>query len=181
MGADARHWPQDLHFFEDQFSPIYAVTSHDLEDDRWTVRAWHADRWLRRLWRRFTVKDITQSPARSVGRRRSERRGVRGGAETGNANLLEFLCDGCFENGEPRRYEDVRAPERRPARTRPGSADQLSLRAPWNRAHVRRSSAKSCCSMCARACARRPAGSRRPSARCRPSSGAAGWGWSRAG
>ena len=27
MCADARHWPQDLHFFQDQISPIYAVTS----------------------------------------------------------------------------------------------------------------------------------------------------------
>ena len=32
---------------------------------------------------------------------------VFGQTETGNANLLGFLCDGCFENGEPRRYEDV--------------------------------------------------------------------------
>jgi hypothetical protein len=107
MCADARHWDLNLHFFQDQFSPIYAVTSHDLEDDRWTVRAWHADRWLRRLWRRFTVADIAKArpdlwasddPAALVA----------GQVQTGNANLLSFALDGCLENGIPRRYDDIK-------------------------------------------------------------------------
>ena len=34
------------------------VTSVDLQDDRWGVRAWHADRWIGALECRFTVKDI---------------------------------------------------------------------------------------------------------------------------
>lgn len=107
MCADARHWPLDLHFFQDQTSPIYAVTSHDLEDDRWMVRAWHADRWLCRLWLRFTVKDMTQARPDLWA---SDNPGapVFGQPQTGNANLLKFLCDGCFENGAPRRYEDVK-------------------------------------------------------------------------
>ena len=61
MGADARHWALDLTFFQNPFAPIYRVTSADLEDDRWAVRAWHADLWLRRLWCHFTVKDITRA------------------------------------------------------------------------------------------------------------------------
>ena len=28
--------------------------------------------------------------------------------ESGNANLLRFVCDGCFDNGRPLRYEDVK-------------------------------------------------------------------------
>lgn len=107
MGADARHWPLDLHFFRSQFVAVYAVTTADLADDRWTLRAWHADRWLHRLWKHFIVKDITQArpdlwasvdPAALVA----------GETQTGNANLLRFLCDGCFENGVPRRYDEVR-------------------------------------------------------------------------
>lgn len=107
MGADARHWSLDLHFFQRQTANVYAVTSTDLEDERWTVRAWHADLWLRRLWQNFTLKDITKArpdlwasddPAALAGTEK----------ETGNANLLQFLCDGCFENGIPRRYDDVR-------------------------------------------------------------------------
>ena len=106
MCADARHWPLDLHFFQDQFSSIYAVTSIDLEDDRWMVRAWHADRWLRQLWRHCTVKDMTIArPDLWASNDPGEL--VFGQAETGNANLLQFLCDGCFENGAPRRYDDV--------------------------------------------------------------------------
>jgi Tc toxin complex TcA C-terminal TcB-binding domain len=105
MGADARHWHLDITFYQSPITPVYAVTSADLMDDRWTVRAWHADLWLRRLWCHFTVKDITEArpylwaaddPAVPVA-------GV-----SGNANLLLFLCDGCFDNGPPYRYEDVK-------------------------------------------------------------------------
>jgi hypothetical protein len=107
MCADARHWPLDLHFFQDQTAPVYAVTSTDLEDDRWTVRAWHADLWLRRLWQHFTVKDITQARP-DLWASDDPAEIVPGAAETGNANLLRFLCDGCFDDGAPRRYDDVR-------------------------------------------------------------------------
>ncbi len=107
MCADARHWTKDLHYFQDQFSPVYPVSSTDLEDDRWVVRAWHADQWLSRLWRRFTVKDMalarpdlwaSEFPGAPV---------AGAGAQTGNANLLRFVEDGCFENGQPERYEDI--------------------------------------------------------------------------
>jgi hypothetical protein len=71
--ADARHWSQDLHFFQDQTAPVYAVSSTDLEDDRWTVRAWHADLWLRRLWEHFTVKVIPPTCGRQTTPPRSSR------------------------------------------------------------------------------------------------------------
>ena len=41
--------------------PFTTSLAHDLEDDRWMVRAWHADRWLRRLWHRFTVLDMSKA------------------------------------------------------------------------------------------------------------------------
>jgi hypothetical protein len=107
MGADARHWPLDLHFFQDQGSPIYAVTSQDLEDDRWLVRAWHADRWLCRLWQRFTVQDMTKARPDLWASDDPSAPVFLAGPQTGNANLLQFVCNGCFENGVPRRYEDI--------------------------------------------------------------------------
>ncbi len=107
MGTDARHWPLDLHFFQDQAAKVYAVKSTDLQDERWTIRAWHADLWLGRLWQHFTVKDITQARP-DLWASDNPSALVHGEKQTGNANLLQFLCDGCFENGDPRRYEDVR-------------------------------------------------------------------------
>ena len=107
LGADARHWSADLHYYQDQTAPIYAVTTPDLMDDRWTVRAWHADLWMRRLWCHFTVKDIEKARP-DLWSSQYPQHLVFGQTQTGNANLLKFLCDGCFDNGAPRRYDDVR-------------------------------------------------------------------------
>jgi hypothetical protein len=107
MCADARHWPLDLHFYQDQSAPVYAISSADLEDERWMVRAWHADLWLRGLWRHFTVKDITQARP-DLWASADPAALVAGEAVTGNANLLQFLYDGCLDHEEPRLYEDVR-------------------------------------------------------------------------
>jgi hypothetical protein len=105
--ADSRHWPLDLRYYQGQKSTVYSVSFTDLEDERWLLRAWHADTWIRSLLNRFHTKDVTQArpdwwasddPSAGVG----------GEKETGNVNLSAFLCDGCFENGEPRRYEEVK-------------------------------------------------------------------------
>ena len=61
MGIDARHWQLDVHYFQAQGTPVYALTSDDLEDDRWVVRAWHADEWIRRLLHYFCGKDISEA------------------------------------------------------------------------------------------------------------------------
>ena len=112
LGADARCWPLELSYFQDQTAPLYAVEFQDLEDDRWVVRAWHADGWIRRLLRHFCAKDIatarpdlwaSDDPGKVV-----PGLGPNGHANpTGNANLSQFLIDGCIENGAPRRYEDL--------------------------------------------------------------------------
>ena len=83
------------------------MTSADLEDERWTLRAWHADRWLRAAQRCFAAKDIdTARP--DLWASDDPSAVVAAEAETGNANLLAFVTDGCLENGEPRRYEDLK-------------------------------------------------------------------------
>ena len=107
LGADARHWPLDLSYFQGQHARVYAVNFVDLEDDRWTVRVWRADEWLRGAEHAFAVKDITKArPDLWV----SDDPGalVYGETTTGNANLISFLCAGAFDNGGPKHYEDIR-------------------------------------------------------------------------
>jgi len=104
--APPAHWPLDLRFFQEQGLPPYQVTAADLEDERWTIRAWRADRWLDTMRRSFAATDfasirpdlwVSDNPAAIVGR------------TTGNGNLLAFLCQGEFLPDAPRRMEAVRA------------------------------------------------------------------------
>jgi hypothetical protein len=106
MAADARHWPLDLRFFQGQSSPVYHVSSSDLADDRWTIRAWRADLWLRRLWCHFAAKEM--SFARPDLWVSDDPSSALPGELPGNANLLRFVHDGCIDNKEPRRYDDIR-------------------------------------------------------------------------
>jgi hypothetical protein len=102
--ADSRHWQIDLTYFQNQFAPVYHATSDDLEDDRWTVRAWHADRWIRRLLRSFRAKDIEKARP-DLWASDDPSAVLPGETVTGNANLSQFLQDGLIETGAPRRYE----------------------------------------------------------------------------
>ena len=109
IGADPRCWPLDLRFYQDQSAPIYSVSSADLQDDRWLIRAWQANRWIRGLLKRFHPKDIaTARPDLWASQDPSEPIPASGVPQTGNANLAAFLDDGYLQNGEPRRYLDVK-------------------------------------------------------------------------
>jgi hypothetical protein len=110
--VDARHWQIDAHYFQSQGAPVYALTSDDMEDERWVLRAWHADEWVRRLQHYFCGKDIRA--ARPDLWTSDDPSAVVPGLDpygnpnpTGNANLFQYLLDGCIESGEPRRYADV--------------------------------------------------------------------------
>ncbi|MDZ7363649.1 MAG: insecticidal toxin complex protein [candidate division KSB1 bacterium] len=101
IGVDLRHDKLVLQFFDaGQTDLSYDVTSADLEDDRWAVRVWHSEKWVRALLRCFYPKDITVA---EVFLWASD-----GPEITGNANLTQFYRDGCIENGEPRRYEEIK-------------------------------------------------------------------------
>jgi hypothetical protein len=106
LDIDLRHAGLVLGYFQGQATPVYEVTSHDLEDDRWAVRAWHGDRWVRRLLRDFLPSDISEALPDLWA---SDDPGslVVGETMTGNGNLSGFLGDGCLENGEPPRYLEL--------------------------------------------------------------------------
>ena len=113
MGADARHWSTDLHYFQSQAASVYALTADDLQDDRWVVRAWHADEWIKRLLRAFCAKDIrtarpdlwaADDPSAVVPGLGPDNQPN----PTGLANLSQFLITGCLENDTPKRYEDLK-------------------------------------------------------------------------
>jgi hypothetical protein len=107
MCADARDWAIDIHYYQDQTSPVYVLAWDDLADDRWVVRAWHADRWIRELLRFFRAKDITEARPDLWGSLDPSGL-VAGEMTTGSANLSQFLCDGCIETGAPRLYDDLK-------------------------------------------------------------------------
>jgi hypothetical protein len=107
LGVDPKCRPLGLRYYVAQNAPVYAVTAADLEDERWGIRVWHAERWLSALVHHFTVKDIgTVRPDLWASDNPSA--DVTGETATGNANLAALVGDGCLENGVPRRYDDLR-------------------------------------------------------------------------
>ncbi len=108
IGAKPEYWNLDLRYYQDQASAIYTVSDNDLEDDRWLVRVWHADRWVRRVMDRFHSQDISKArPDLWASDDPSAAVPLSGVSQTGNANLLAFVNDACF-NEHPRRYGDVK-------------------------------------------------------------------------
>jgi hypothetical protein len=108
IGADARYRELALRFYQDQAAPIYSVGALDLQDERWLVRVWHADRWIRGVLHHFHANDVAKArPDLWAALDPSAPVPLSGTTETGNANLLRFLTGSCFANGEPRRYTEV--------------------------------------------------------------------------
>lgn len=105
IGAPPARWPLDLRFFQAQGVPSYQVTAANLEDERWTIRAWRADRWLDAMRRSFAPTDLAAiRPDLWV----ADNPAAIAGQTTGNGNLLAFLCQGEFLPKAPRRMEGVR-------------------------------------------------------------------------
>jgi hypothetical protein len=101
LGVDIRHDALVLQYFDaTQADLSYDVTSEDLEDDRWAVRVWQSEKWVRLLLHHFYYKDITIA---KVFLWVSD-----GPMLAGNANLTQFFRDGCIEKGEPHRYKEIK-------------------------------------------------------------------------
>ena len=79
----------------------YDIASADLEDDRWAVRVWKAEQWIRKLRYNVAVKDIRMA-------RPDLWASVDPNTELGNQNLTQFYRDSQIENREPRRYENIK-------------------------------------------------------------------------
>lgn len=104
LGVDLRHDTLVLQYYQG-----YAVTSVDLEDDRWAVRVWQAEKWIRALLGHFYAKDIRQvRPDLWASNDPSVPETAFGTTDSGNLNLTQFYRDGCIENDEPRRYKEIK-------------------------------------------------------------------------
>ncbi|MEU5402910.1 neuraminidase-like domain-containing protein [Streptomyces sp. NPDC005963] len=101
MGVDLLHTRLVLRFHDG-----HSVTGADLLDERWAVRVFHADRWVRAVRKNFLVDDIrTARP--DLWAAIDPGATATGESESGNHHLTRFVRDGCIENGEPLRHIDV--------------------------------------------------------------------------
>lgn len=104
LGIDLRHNTLVLQYYQ-----AFPVTSVELEDDRWAVRVWQAEKWIRSLLKRFYPQDIrTARPDLWASDDPSLPETAFGTTESGSANLTQFYRNGCIENGEPRRYKEIK-------------------------------------------------------------------------
>jgi len=99
------------------FNPDYELNSYphidDLNDDRWAIRAWKAEQWLRKLECAFYEDDIRDARPdlwASIDPNAIEvfvnHSAIT--SESGNSNLTKFFRNGCIENNSPQRYEDIK-------------------------------------------------------------------------
>ncbi len=98
-----------------RFNPDYELNAAahpgDLNDDRWAVRAWQAEKWLRCLEHNFYADDIRIARPdlwASIDPNAIEPYAIPVPNVSGNANLTRFFRDGCIENEAPLRYENIR-------------------------------------------------------------------------
>jgi hypothetical protein len=104
LGIDLRHGTLVLQYYRN-----FLVNSDELEDDRWAVRVWQAEKWIRALLKRFYPTDIREArPDLWASDDPSVEETALGTTESGNHNLTKFYRDGCIENGEPRRYKEIK-------------------------------------------------------------------------
>ncbi len=102
MNVDIRHDNAVLHHFDPAEGDLsYDVTSGDLVDDRWAIRVWRADLWVRALMAEFLTGNIRAAQPFLWA--------SDGPEPAGTANLTRFYRDGCIENGDPRRYAEIEA------------------------------------------------------------------------
>ncbi|MEM7719484.1 MAG: neuraminidase-like domain-containing protein, partial [Pseudomonadota bacterium] len=95
-----RHVPLVLQYFDPfEAGLTFDIDSGDLIDDRWSIRVWHADRWLDQLRADFLEADIDVATPHLWAAHPVDMGGL--------ANLSQFYRDGLIENGDPRRYQEL--------------------------------------------------------------------------
>ena len=101
IGVNLRHVPLVLHYFDpSQPAAPFNVTSEELIDDRWGIRVWRADLWLQGLREAFLEADIGAAEPHLWASEGPEMSGLE--------NLTSFYRNGTIENGEPRRYIEIK-------------------------------------------------------------------------
>ena len=108
LGVAPKCRPLGLRYYAGQTAPVYAVTATDLEDERWGIRVWHAERWLGAARTPLRRERHRCGAAGPLGVGRSGRPRCRRDGDRQRQSLCAFVDDGCLENGEPRRYDDLR-------------------------------------------------------------------------
>jgi Tc toxin complex TcA C-terminal TcB-binding domain len=104
LGIDLRHDILVLQYYQN-----FPVTSVELEDDRWAVRVWQSEKWIRALLKRFYPQDIRAArPDLWASDDPSVLETAFGTTESGNANLTQFYRNGCIENSDPQRYKEIK-------------------------------------------------------------------------
>jgi hypothetical protein len=107
IGSAPDDWPLELRYFQSQTAPVLHLNYADFVDERWVVRAWHADRWLSAMQTHFAAAKLEDArPDLWAADDPSAKLQLE--TQTGNANLLAFALAGAFDNGKPRRYDDIR-------------------------------------------------------------------------
>jgi Tc toxin complex TcA C-terminal TcB-binding domain len=96
MGINATFAPLVL-----TFDIGYPVVATDLQDERWLIRVWRAEEWVRRIESAFLFKDLREARPDLWASDDPSSNG-------GNDNLTKVFQDGCIENGPPRRYADLK-------------------------------------------------------------------------
>jgi hypothetical protein len=103
LGIDIRHNTLVLRYFN-----AVQLTSDELMDDRWVVRVWQAEKWIRQLLKRFYPLDIRAArPDLWASDDPATLSNAFGTIAIGNHNLATFYRDGCIEQGDPRRYREI--------------------------------------------------------------------------
>lgn len=101
MGVGIRHSEIVRHFFEASAGDLaFEVESEELRDERWAIRVWRAELWLRALEQQFMAMDIRDA--------RPHLWASEGPELSGLENLTTFYRNGCIENGEPLRYREIK-------------------------------------------------------------------------
>jgi hypothetical protein len=95
LGIDMDHAPVLLDF-HDGISVDWAM----LSDDRWAIRVWHADLWVRLLLKAFVPLDFAIAEPNLWAADAAA-------LASGNANLTTFYRAGMIERGSPLRYADL--------------------------------------------------------------------------
>jgi hypothetical protein len=105
LGIDLRHSDLVLQYYSNVL-----VSSNELEDDRWAVRVWQSEKYIRALLKWFYPLDIREArPDLWASDNPSVPETAFGTTdESGNENLTQFYRNGCIENGEPRRYKEIK-------------------------------------------------------------------------